>query len=599
MKRKHIIGQLWPLLRFYPWGIPAIVGIGVLGSLSEGIGISLFIPFLQSVDAQAFQPNSGIWIVDKLAAIFSTVPTDQRLYIIAACILGSIVLKASLSFANGVLFGWLDARISHRLRSGVFRQMLDVSYRYLARSNSGRLLNVLTTETWQTSRALSLLVGLIITTINLIVYVLLLLLLSWQLTVLVLLVMSFIAGCVRLLTRRVKALGQKATQANAALATRMLEGFWSMKLIRTFGREAYEQERFDLASRRVSRIFLKLNIVSGTVNPVYEVLAAMLLVVILVGTLHTAQNLPVFLVFLFVLYRLQPQVKSLDGIRVGLTGVQASVDEVLSFLQRDDKEYVMSGRVPYQALAEAIRFEHVTFRYESSESLALQDVTFRIPAGRTTAIVGPSGAGKTTIINLILRLFEPSSGTVFIDDHPLDTLDLGNWRDQIALVSQDVTLFNASVRDNIAYGRLDASDEEIITAAKLADAHDFICCLPQGYQTDLGDQGARLSGGQQQRLSLARAIVRDPKILILDEATNALDSISEDVIQQALGALQRDRTIIVIAHRLSTVEHADQIIVLDKGRVQEQGTFSQLLDQDNLFARLYHFQYRSMLTNVS
>jgi subfamily B ATP-binding cassette protein MsbA len=169
----------------------------------------------------------------------------------------------------------------------------------------------------------------------------------------------------------------------------------------------------------------------------------------------------------------------------------------------------------------------------------------------------------------------------------------------MALVSQDVCLFNASVRDNIAYGRLDASDDEIVAAAKLADAHDFIGRLPEGYQTSLGDQGVRLSGGQQQRLSLARAIVRDPKVLILDEATNALDSISEDVIQQALETLRQDRTIIVIAHRLSTVEHADQIIVLDEGQVQEQGTLPHLLEQGNLFARLYQLQYRSALTDVS
>lgn len=215
-----------------------------------------------------------------------------------------------------------------------------------------------------------------------------------------------------------------------------------------------------------------------------------------------------------------------------------------------------------------------------------------IPAGKTTALVGPSGAGKSTLIKLILRMYDPTKGAIYVDDYNLREMDIKSWRGRIAVVSQDVYVFDTTVRENIAYGRLEATEAEIITAAKLAEAHDFICEFPQGYDTHVGNRGIRLSGGERQRIALARAIVRNPDILILDEATNALDSISEHLIQQALETLSQDRTVIVIAHRLSTVEHADHIIVLEEGRVREQGNMECLLQRNGLYAQLYNLQNR-------
>ena len=214
-----------------------------------------------------------------------------------------------------------------------------------------------------------------------------------------------------------------------------------------------------------------------------------------------------------------------------------------------------------------------------------------IPKGKITAIVGFSGAGKSTIINLICRFYDVTEGAIYVDGLPLKQLDLESWRSQIATVSQDIYLFSTTVKENIAYGDLDATEDDIIAAAKQAHAHEFICELPQGYDTKVGDRGIRLSGGQRQRLALARAIIRNPKILILDEATNSLDTISESLIQETLKTLIHDRTTIIIAHRLSTVTQADQIIVLEKGQVVEQGNFQQLLQLDGLFAKLYQLQF--------
>jgi len=268
------------------------------------------------------------------------------------------------------------------------------------------------------------------------------------------------------------------------------------------------------------------------------------------------------------------------------------VEAVQALLDRTDKRYLMSGTHVQPALARGIAFDRVSFRYDTAEDPALTEVSFTIAAGRTTALVGLSGGGKSTIIKLILRFEDPTDGAIFVDGRPLPGLDLESWRSQLALVSQDVYLFNATVRENIAYGRLDATFDEIVDAARQADAHEFIERLPAQYETPLGPRGVRLSGGQQQRISLARALVRNPAVLILDEATNALDSISESWIQGTLEKLCDQRTVIMIAHRLSTIERADRIIVLDKGRVQEQGTLTDLLAADDLFARLYHLQHR-------
>jgi subfamily B ATP-binding cassette protein MsbA len=338
-----------------------------------------------------------------------------------------------------------------------------------------------------------------------------------------------------------------------------------------------------------------MGLLDGVVHPVHEVLAAALLLIILFTAAPKAGDVSVLLVFAFVLYRVQPRIKDFDAARVRLAALSTSVEEVLSFLNTDDKQYVTSGNISQMTLDQDIVFDCVSFQYDPRDEPALTEASFRILAGRTTAFVGPSGGGKSTVMKLLLRFHDPTDGRIIVDGHSLPEFDLDFWRSQIALVSQDVYLFNATVRENIAYGRLDAPLDEITEAARKADAHDFIDRLPNKYDTVLGHHGLRLSGGQQQRITLARAIIRNPRILILDEATNALDSISEQWVQETLDKLRENRTVVMIAHRLSTIERADQIIVLEKGRVRECGTLPELVKAEGLFAKLYHLQHRALL----
>ncbi|MBW4541990.1 MAG: ABC transporter ATP-binding protein/permease [Myxacorys chilensis ATA2-1-KO14] len=594
LKTIEAIKALLPLLKLYPWAIPTIVVLGILSSLSEGLGISLFIPLLQGLNQPNAQSGSGNAFLQVLNRLFSGVAPENRFLIISVFIFGLIVVKSCLSYGNMTMFSWLNSQISHRLRSGIFRQLLSVSYSYLERNESGKFLNVLATETWQMSRALSVLVSLIIDLCTVLVFATLLLLLSWQLTVIVTVVIVLISLFIQVVTRQVKSLGDQAVQANKALVGRMWEGLGGMRLIRVFGRERYEQGRFDAASHQVRRVFFQLDVLSNMVGPMSEVLSASLLLLILVfGLSNTQASLPTLLTFVFILYRLQPKVKQIDASRVGLLSLMSSVEEVNTMLECADKPYIRSGKTPFRGLQSAIALESVAFHYLESEQPAVQDISIRIPKGKTTALVGPSGAGKSTLINLLCRLSDPTAGEIYVDRTPLQELDLDSWRSRIAIVSQDIYLFSTTIRENIAYGRLEATDDEVIAAAQLANAHDFIVQLPYGYETNIGDRGIRLSGGQRQRLALARAIVRNPEILILDEATNALDSISENLIQEALNTLSQNRTVIMIAHRLSTIEQADQILVFNEGRVVEQGNLQQLLKHKGLFAKLYQLQYPS------
>ncbi len=592
MQELRTVRNLLPLLRLHRWGFPALMLLGLLQSLSEGFGIGLFIPLLDVLIGRGRPGPRGQWLAGVMDGLFLGVAPDHRLTVIVLCLSGAVLTTALLAYLHGIVFAWLDGAIGHHLRRGIFAQLLAVNFGFIEQDRSGRLLNVLGTDTWRTSEALKMLVRMIVLAGTIAVYIVLLLLMSWRLTLLVGGILLLISMTVRMITNGVRGFGERATRLNAWLGDRMVEGLEGMRVIRAFGRERYEQERFDTCSDRVRRAFLRMHLLEEAVHPIHDFLAAVLLLVIMFTTARTGGDVSALLVFAFVLYRVQPRVKEFDGSRVRLAALAQSVEEVRLLLDTAGKRYLASGRFVQTGLRQSIVFDGVSFRYEHAGDPALQDASFTIPAGRTTALVGLSGGGKSTIIKLILRFEDPTTGAILVDGRPLPELDLASWRGQLAFVGQDVYLFNATVRENIAYGRLDARFDDIVDAARQADAHDFIERLPAGYETVVGPRGVRLSGGQQQRLSLARAIICNPRVLILDEATNALDSISEQWIQDTLEKLREQRTVIMIAHRLSTIERADQIIVLDAGRVVERGTLPDLIAADGLFARLYHLQHR-------
>jgi subfamily B ATP-binding cassette protein MsbA len=336
----------------------------------------------------------------------------------------------------------------------------------------------------------------------------------------------------------------------------------------------------------VRKNFFKLDLLSGLVHPASEVLHAALLLAVLLWLSHSVAA-PVTLVILLLLFRLQPNVSQLQTCWVTLTGMAGSIQDVAALLDSAGQRTTRPAGLPYRGLEDSLAFEGVTFQYDGESLPALNDIAVRIQAGKLTAIVGPSGAGKTTLVHLICRFYDAQSGRILVDGRPLASLDLESWRRRIGVASQDTHLFSATVGENIGFGACNANDDQIVQAAMRAGAHDFILQLPEGYDTRVGERGLRLSGGQRQRIALARAFVRDPEILILDEATNALDSVTEEAVSRSLREMEGKRTIIVVAHRLSTISMADHVIVLDQGRVVQQGHPAELMRADGIFANLF------------
>jgi subfamily B ATP-binding cassette protein MsbA len=320
--------------------------------------------------------------------------------------------------------------------------------------------------------------------------------------------------------------------------------------------------------------------------PLMEVLYVPLFVGALGVAWYVEAGVPTLVAFLLLLYRLQPHIKGVDQDRVRLAGLASSVADVAAVMADAGGPAPTGGR-PFAGLERDIAFEGVSFRYAQSSRSALDGVTARIRRGEVTALVGASGSGKSTMINLLYRFYDPEAGRILVDGVPLTDLDLAAWRGRLALAGQDAELFAGSIHDNIAYGRPQASRAEVEEAARLADAEAFIAALPEGYDTPIGSRGMKLSGGQRQRIGLARALLRRPDVLVLDEATNALDGISEQSIQEVLGLLAGATTIIIIAHRLSTIRHADHVIVLEGGRLAEDGPPPTLVAAGGVFARLY------------
>lgn len=585
----HTMQTVRPLLKRHPWIVAGTIVTGVLATLAEGIGLGLFIPLLHSVEADT-PPETGTWFIDAAASLFSDRSPNERMLLLTGGIVAAIFVRTALTYIRDVLYGLLEARLGHHVRATLFDQLVQVGYRFWESNDHDRLYNTVANESWRLVQAVALVVYLVITISALCVYIALLLLISWPLTIVAAVCLGGVMVATRGLRTRVERLGRAATRANVGLTRRLLETFGGMEVIRTFGQTRHEQERFNRASKRVSRIGLWSSIWGGLITPIYEMVAMALLVLILVGLLYSSASLSAALVFVLVLYRLKPRIRDLDGTRVALAAQAGGVEAVASVLSRADKPYLPNGTQTPTALQNELRLENVTFQYTPNDAPALNNVSFSCPVGKTTALVGPSGSGKSTLIKLLLRLYDPTQGTIYVDGQPLSDFKVEAWRAHIGVVSQNTHVFNDTVRANIAYGEPEASLQAIKQAAREAQAHAFIEALPRGYETRVGDQGARLSGGQRQRIALARALLRDADLLILDEATSAVDGRSDAAIQRALADSNRNRTILVVAHRLSSIMHADHVITLHDGELGACGSLDTLLNTPELVADLYGAQ---------
>ncbi|TBR60583.1 ABC transporter ATP-binding protein [Westiellopsis prolifica IICB1] len=595
------------LLRFakpYPGLIFLTIVLGFSGALFNGVGTTLIVPIILKIVGQEVDLSNAPPILKAIISPFDKMSDNNRLWLMSGAIILIIFLKNIANYASALTSSYLSRRLTSDMREVGVQLLLEIDIDYYAKMKVGDLINRLGGEIGRAATTISNSVKLVILGITILVFVGLLISISWQLTIAATILLSFVTLINQYIIARSRTFGKLLSEMSKAYSVAILEILSGIRLVKATGNEAREYQRIQKFIREREKADFRSQMNSEAIAPISEVMGviSLLLIVILSRTFFQKEITSlstVLLTYLLILLRLLPLIAQLNTLRNSFANATTSVEVTADFLRRDDKPLMKNGSITYIRIKNSINFNHISFAYPGHEKMVLKDVDLSLPHGTTLALVGTSGAGKSTIADLLPRFYDPVSGSITIDGIDIREFEITSLRKGMGIVSQDTFLFNDSVRNNIAYGRTDASDDEIITATQQANAYEFISKLPQGFDTLIGDRGVMLSGGQKQRLAIARALLQNPDILILDEATSALDTVSERLVQQAIDDLSRDRTTLVIAHRLSTVQKADQIAVLDQGRVVEVGTHQELLQKNGHYSRLYSMQFDEQKTSTS
>jgi subfamily B ATP-binding cassette protein MsbA len=581
------IRTLLAFLRPYPWVLPTVALLGVVASLAEGIGISLLIPFLALL-MEGGLASTGL--VAELTARYAVLfDEDVRLIMMSATIVLLVVGVCLFHFGYIRVLTWAATRVSHDLRTRLFRQFLGADDLFVERGAQGRQLNALDGGSYRVGQAIVSLCLMMVNGCTAFVLVALMALISWPMTVVILAGVAVAGVIVRLGSARCVASGRSVEANGGLLNETAIQAFGGIRTIRMFGQEACEAAAFESASERLRRAQYGLEFAWRSMGPLIDLLSVPLLIGALVIAWQASISLAILFPFLFLVFRLQRYAREFDVARVRLGSTAMAVLEIKGELDRTAGPGVVSGRRPFTRLTDRIVFDRVglTRGVAGPGRTALSDVSLEIRRGETVAIVGESGAGKSTLINVLCRIYDPTSGQITVDRVPLTDLDLWSWRRAIGFAGQDADLRPSTIRENIAYGNPAAGRAEVAKAAGQAGIRGFIEALPDGYETPVGVRGMQLSGGERQRIALARALLRKPQILILDEATNAVDNVAEAEIQRALGRLAGTLTTIIVAHRLTSTRQAGRIIVMQDGRVIDSGARSDLLERRGFFSQLH------------
>ncbi|MGO1191597.1 lipid A ABC transporter ATP-binding protein/permease MsbA [Vibrio casei] len=566
--------KLWPMISVYKAGLIVASIALIINAASDTYMVSLLKPLL----------DEGFGSTES-----------NFLKILPIIVMGMMIVRGLSGFISTYCLSWVSGNVVMEMRRKLFNHFMQMPVSYFDKESTGSLLSRITYDSEQVAAATSkALVSIVREGASIIGLLFLMFWNSWQLSLVLIVIAPIVAWAIGIVSKRFRKISKNMqdTMGNVtSSAEQMLKGH---KVVLSYGGQSVEKERFDSVSNKMRQQSMKLVSAQAAANPIIQVIASIALVVVLylasIDSIKEQLTPGTFSVIFSAMFALMRPLKALTNVTSDFQKGMAACQTLFELVEM--KPEVDTGSKEVEKVTGNLSVKNVTFTYPTKDTPALRDVSFDVPAGKTVALVGRSGSGKSTIANLFTRFYDVDEGEIYLDGYELREYTLSNLRSHFALVSQNVHLFNDTIANNIAYAAQDRySIEEIKRAADLAHATEFIEGMDDGFDTMIGENGVSLSGGQRQRLAIARALLRDAPVLILDEATSALDTESERSIQAALDELQKNKTVIVIAHRLSTIEEADQILVVDEGEIIERGNHAELITKDGAYAQLHRIQF--------
>ena len=592
----------------------------ILYALLNGVSVYLTIPLLDTLFQQQSKkavvqqtttnpvasvlPDWAVNIGKEISQKFNEIilSGDKIDALIKICVL------VFFAFLLKNIFGYLQAYFLATVEQGTMKDMRDAAYKhlhklpmsYFKKERVGNLISRITNDVNIIQASISTaFLNMIREPLSIIVFLGIAISISWKLTLLALVILPISIFIITWIGLKLRKQSYMIQAKMADITSILQETISGVKIVKAFGMEKYENKKFMSETRNFFKLMLRIVRVRNATSPITEVLSTAVGVVIIYfgGVLVLKdQSLTAseFMGFLFAIFQLMPPIKELSSVNNRIQESSAAGDRVFEIIDTEPNIINSSDAIELNKFENSVKLENVSFHYEDSTDLVLSDVNFTVNRGEIVALVGPSGGGKSTLVDLIPRFHDPTDGRILIDNIDIKKIKIESVRNLMGIVTQETFLFNESIKNNIAYGLGDYPFEKIEQAAKTANAHNFIMEMPDNYETIIGERGVKLSGGQRQRLSIARALLKNPEIMIFDEATSALDNESELLVQEAIERLMVNRTTIVIAHRLSTIRNATKIIVLDKGKIIQAGKHSELINDDSgLYKKLYEMQFRN------